>query len=81
MFKFLFQLFEVTKKRTQNLELIYKALLSVKPTSTDSERAFSTAGTFVTKSRNRLSDRSLHAIVFLKALFCQEEKDSLTTRV
>lgn len=69
----MFQLFELTKKRTQNLELLYKVLLSVKPTSTDSERVFSTAGNFVTKSRNRLSDYSLHAVVFLKALFSQEE--------
>lgn len=73
--KSFFQLFEVSKQRTSNLELLYKALLTVKPTSTDSERVFSIAGNFVTKTRNRLSDKSLHAIVFLKARFLQAKKD------
>ncbi|GBP75913.1 Folliculin-interacting protein 1 [Eumeta japonica] len=34
-----FHLYETTGKRTPNLELLYKALLTVKPTSTENERS------------------------------------------
>ena len=40
--------------RPEKLEKVYRALLTVKPTSTDSERAFSVAGSFVTRNRNRM---------------------------
>lgn len=63
--------FESTGKRSANLENLYKALLTVKPTSTESERVFSLSSNFVTKIRNRLSDKSLNALVFLKAYFIQ----------
>lgn len=61
-----FTLFKNTGTRTENLEKIYNALLSIKPTSTDVERVFSVCTSFCTKIRSRLSDKSLNALVFLK---------------
>ncbi|XP_063841155.1 uncharacterized protein LOC135089507 [Scylla paramamosain] len=45
-----FSVFEATGDRTQNLEKLFQALNSVPPTSVESERAFSAAGLFITKS-------------------------------
>lgn len=53
-----FLLFEQTGKRSPNLESMYKALLSVKPTSTENKRVFSISGNVVNKIRN-LKIRSL----------------------
>ncbi|KAF2905846.1 hypothetical protein ILUMI_00328 [Ignelater luminosus] len=39
------RIFEVTGKRTLNLELLFTALLSIKPTSTENERTTISAGT------------------------------------
>jgi hypothetical protein len=64
-----FQLFESTGKRTPNLENLYKAVMTVKPTSTENERVFSLSGNIVTKIRNRLSDEAINALLFLKAYF------------
>ena len=50
---------EVTGEKTMKLKQIYKALLSVKPTSTEYERAFSVAGSFKTKVRNKLLPHKL----------------------
>lgn len=69
-----FQLYESTGKRTPNLENLYKAVMSVKPTSTENERVFSLSGNFVTKIRNRLSDDAINALVFLKAYFLNNKK-------
>jgi len=52
-------LFEVTKKRSNNLEQLFCALITIKPTSVEPERAFSATGLFVTKLRNRLNDESV----------------------
>lgn len=68
-FKKEFQLYEATGIRSKNMDLLYNALLSVKPTSTESERVFSTSGIVVSKLRTRLKDESVNAIVFLKSLF------------
>lgn len=56
-------------KRTSRLELLYQALLSVKPTSTASERVFSVAGNFMTSLRNRMNTDTLNALIFLKYYF------------
>lgn len=69
-----FLLFEQTGKRSPNLESLYKALLSVKPTSTENERVFSISGNVVNKIRNRLSDKAINALVFLKAYFIRQSK-------
>ena len=52
-------LFEATRKRPTQLELLFNALLSIPSTLYEAERAFSAAGLFVTKLRSRLSDKSL----------------------
>ena len=50
------QLFEATKKRPENLKNLYRFLLTIRSTSVEAERAFSAAGFFATKIRNRLND-------------------------
>ena len=67
-------LFEINGERTKNLQLLYDAIRTVKPTSTESERVFSLAGNFVTKIRSCLSDDSLNALVFLKSYFIKTKK-------
>jgi hypothetical protein len=61
-----FTLFRNSGQRTENLQKLYNAILSIKPTSTDVERVFSVCTNFCTKLRSRLSDKSLNALVFLK---------------
>ena len=46
-----FKCLEMQKSRNEYLEKVYKALLTVKPTSVEAKRAFSTSGSFVTKIR------------------------------
>ena len=62
-------LFEATKKRPENLEKLYHALLTIKPTSVEPERAFSAMGLFVTRLRNRLNDESLDALIFMRQYY------------
>lgn len=64
-----FDLYEASNIRTKNLDDLYNALLTIKPTSVDSERVFSVAGNFVTKIRNRMSNELLNALVVLKTNF------------
>lgn len=64
-----FKLFEATMKKTETLDMIYKALKMIKPTSTDAERTFSISGDFCTKKRTRLTDNSLNSLVMLKYYF------------
>ena len=45
-----FKTFEGTLKKTKNLEKLYNALCSIKPTSVEAERAFS-AAVFFNKSK------------------------------
>ncbi|KAG5680879.1 hypothetical protein PVAND_010358 [Polypedilum vanderplanki] len=59
-----YTLFKNICERTENFEKIYKAILCIKPTSTDVERVFSVSNNFSTKIRSRLSDKSLNALVF-----------------
>jgi hypothetical protein len=59
--------------RTDRLQKLYQALLTVKPTSTASERVFSIAGIFCNKLRNRMSPATLNALVFLKYYFLNKE--------
>ena len=68
-----FTVYEATGKRTQNLDGLYNHLLTIRPTSIDSERAFSNANNFVTRLRNRLSDRSINTLCFLKDYFTQHK--------
>jgi len=51
-------LFEVTKKRSNNLKLLH-ALITINPKSVEPERAFSATGLFIKKLGNRLNDESV----------------------
>ena len=48
------QLFKIWSESPKHLELLFKALKTIKPTSVEPERAFSSMGFFVTKVRNRM---------------------------
>ena len=53
-------------EQPKHLELLFKALKTIKPTSVEPERAFSAMGFFVTKIRNRMSDKTLDALITMK---------------
>lgn len=66
--------FDLNKtQRSLRLDYLYKALLTVKPTSTSSERVFSVAGIFIGKLRNKLKPNTLNALVFLKYYFLNKK--------
>jgi len=52
-------LFEATKKRSNDLEKLFHALITIKTKSLEPERAFSATGLFFAKLRNRLNDESV----------------------
>ena len=60
------RLYEVTNTRPNNLEKLYAALKTIKPTTVEAERAFSALGYFVNKIRNRLNDNTIDALLFLR---------------
>lgn len=60
--------------RTLNLEALYQALLTIKPTSVSCERTFSVAGNFCTKIRSSLSPTTLSNLVYLKYHFLKNKK-------
>jgi hypothetical protein len=61
--------FELTGNHPKSLQLLYDALLSIRPTSTFNEQVFSVAGNFKNKIRNRTSEKTLNALVWLKIFF------------
>ena len=61
-----FLIFKKTGERTAILQQLCEAILTVRPTSTEPERVFSTSANFSRKLRSRLSDHSLNCLVFLK---------------
>ena len=62
-------LFENTRMRTSRLEKLYQTLLALPPTSIESERVFSLIGLFINKLRNRLLDKTIDELYFLKSYF------------
>ena len=70
-----FKLLESTKTLTGDLKKLFESLMSVRPTSTSSERVFSTANTFKTKIRNRMAAKTLDSLVFLKYYFLESNKN------
>ena len=58
-----------TGEVTDRLKLLLAALEVVPASSTDSERAFSVAGRFLTKLRSRLSPKSIDNYSFGRAYF------------
>lgn len=64
--------FKLRRKRGELLDLVTGWLLSIPPTSVESERSFSVSGRFCTNIRNRLSDHSLNCLCILKWYFNQD---------
>jgi len=58
--------YECSKKRTEHLDLLFRALSTIHPTSVEAERAFSGSSCFLSKHRS-MSDRMLDALCFLRA--------------
>ena len=67
-------LFEITGQITPLLKRLQNALLTIRPTSTQNERNFSTASNIVSKKRTRLSDHSIDTLCFLKFYFQNKKK-------
>ena len=59
-------LYEITKRRPNNLEKLYAAPKTIKPMSVEEERAFSALGYFVSKIKNCLNDDTIDALLFLR---------------
>ena len=62
-------LFEGGGGRGRILQWVYDYLLSVPPTSVESERAFSAAGVVCSKLRTRLGDETLDNLCMLRTFF------------
>ena len=69
---------QASSKRPQNLERLYNALITIPPTSIESERNFSTTSFFGTKLRSRLDDITLSALVFLKSYYKKKKERSVS---
>ena len=61
-------------KKSQNLEKLYQALLTISPTSVAVERMFSTSGWLLNQRRASMSDSTLDDIIFLKSYFERQKK-------
>ena len=64
-------IYEQTKKLPNNgfLQVLYDALLTIPPTSVESERAFSVFGYFCNKIRCRLQTATINALIFLRQYY------------
>ena len=67
-----FKLYDSQKMKTK--KLLYNALLSIKPSSVETEQTFSASGNFATKIRSRLRNDTLSALVMLKRHFEAQKK-------
>ena len=61
-------------ERPKHLDLLFKALQIIKPTSVESERAFSAMGFFVPKIRNRMNDETLDALITMRQHYQMPKK-------
>lgn len=66
--------FDVTNELGPHLTRILNSLKTIQPTSTESERAFSSSANFCTKRRARLSDKALNTLCFLKSFFLEKKQ-------
>lgn len=66
-------LFENGGNHGMLLSKAYECLLLVRPTSIESERAFSACGYLCSKIRSRMNDETLHHLCFLRAFFQRED--------
>lgn len=64
-----FRYLDLHKQRTPVLDKLFMCLKTIVPTSTESERNFSIAGNFVSKSSCSMSDSTLNLLCFLKSFF------------
>lgn len=60
---------ELTGNLSKELNMIKTSLDCVVPTSVEPERTFSLCDFFVSKRRNRFSDKSINSLIFLKSNF------------
>ena len=60
------EVFEASGIRPANIQTLYEALLTIQPTSVETERAFSVCGLFVIKLRSRLHDSTIDALCFIR---------------
>ena len=72
-----FHLFQKTFEKTRRLKLLEDALLTLKPTSVESERIFSNVGRIATKYRMNLTDNNLNALVVLRAYYLNEIRNKI----
>lgn len=63
------KLYENCQQKTADIDLLFNALITIPPTSTESERVFSISNNFCTKVRNSLKYETLDTLVFLKYHF------------
>ena len=61
--------FELTKTRTKNLDMLFSALKGICVTSVEAESLFSASGLFVTKLRTCLNDDTLDIFCMLRACY------------
>ena len=74
------QLYKINpNERPKHLELLFKALKTIKPTSVESERAFSAMGFFATKIRNRMSDKTLDALITMRQYYQKPKMAAIMT--
>ena len=59
-----FQIYEGTGNITKNLQKLMNALMTIQPTSIESERVFSSASNFCTKKRFGLNDTNFNCLCF-----------------
>ena len=59
-------IFESTGERPACLQKIFRAIKTLPPKSVEAERAFSSAGLFITKIQSQLSDRSIDSLCYLR---------------
>ena len=60
------QLFAAGCEKTAAISQLHLSLLTIPPTSVETERVFSAGGLFLTKLRTNLSDMSLDKLMFLR---------------
>ena len=72
-----FYMFEKTCEKTRRLKMLEDTLLTLKPTSVESERIFSNVGRIATKYRMNLNDKNLNALVVLRAHYLNEIRNKI----
>ena len=61
------------KMKEDYLERTYFYLMTIKPTTVESVRAFSSASNFVVKIRSRLEDETLDETMFFESSFSEAQ--------